>query len=40
MKLLRHRAVGQKQPGLIDADGNVLDLSGHVADIKPEGMNL
>jgi 2-keto-4-pentenoate hydratase/2-oxohepta-3-ene-1,7-dioic acid hydratase in catechol pathway len=33
MKLLRHGPAGQEQPGLLDADGRVRDLSAHVADI-------
>jgi 2-keto-4-pentenoate hydratase/2-oxohepta-3-ene-1,7-dioic acid hydratase in catechol pathway len=43
MKLLRYGPVGQEKPGLLDADGNIRDLSGHVADlgpaeISPEGL--
>ena len=33
MKLLRHGPVGQEKPGLLDAAGNVRDLSAYVADI-------
>jgi 2-keto-4-pentenoate hydratase/2-oxohepta-3-ene-1,7-dioic acid hydratase in catechol pathway len=33
MKLLRYGPPGQEKPGLLDADGNLRDLSGHVADI-------
>jgi 2-keto-4-pentenoate hydratase/2-oxohepta-3-ene-1,7-dioic acid hydratase in catechol pathway len=33
MKLLRHGRAGQEKPGLIDEEGTVRDLSGHVADI-------
>ncbi|KAA5605270.1 fumarylacetoacetate hydrolase family protein [Roseospira marina] len=33
MKLLRHGPRGQEKPGLLDADGRVRDLSGHVDDI-------
>jgi len=33
MKLLRHGDAGQEKPGLLDADGTIRDLSGHVADI-------
>lgn len=33
MKLCRYGPVGQEKPGLIDADGRIRDLSGHVADI-------
>jgi 2-keto-4-pentenoate hydratase/2-oxohepta-3-ene-1,7-dioic acid hydratase in catechol pathway len=35
MKLLRYGPVGQEKPGLIDSDGNIRDLSAHVADIDP-----
>lgn len=35
MKLCRFGAVGAEKPGLIDADGRIRDLSGHVADIGP-----
>ncbi|MGC1302527.1 MAG: fumarylacetoacetate hydrolase family protein [Caulobacteraceae bacterium] len=43
MKLLRYGPVGQEKPGLLDADGVIRDLSGHVADIgagalSPEGL--
>jgi 2,4-diketo-3-deoxy-L-fuconate hydrolase len=43
MKLLRYGPVGQEKPGLIDSDGNIRDLSGHVADlggveISPAGL--
>ncbi|UAK24771.1 fumarylacetoacetate hydrolase family protein [Sphingomonas nostoxanthinifaciens] len=33
MKLVRHGPKGQEKPGIVDADGQVRDLSGHVADI-------
>ena len=33
MKLLRYGDAGQEKPGLLDADGTIRDLSGHVADI-------
>lgn len=36
MKLVRFGPVGQEKPGLVDADGKIRDLSGHVADIDPE----
>ena len=35
MKLCRYGAVGAEKPGLVDADGRIRDLSGHVADIGP-----
>ena len=33
MKLLRYGASGAEKPGLLDADGAIRDLSGHVGDI-------
>ena len=33
MKLLRYGDAGRERPGMIDADGNIRDLSGHVTDI-------
>jgi 2,4-didehydro-3-deoxy-L-rhamnonate hydrolase len=33
MKLLRYGAKGQEKPGLLDASGQVRDLSGHIADV-------
>ena len=33
MKLLRYGEKGSEKPGLLDADNQVRDLSGHVADI-------
>jgi 2,4-diketo-3-deoxy-L-fuconate hydrolase len=33
MKLLRYGPKGAEKPGLLDAEGNIRDLSGHVADI-------
>lgn len=33
MKLLRYGPVGQENPGCLDAEGHVRDLSGHVDDI-------
>jgi 2-keto-4-pentenoate hydratase/2-oxohepta-3-ene-1,7-dioic acid hydratase in catechol pathway len=33
MKLLRHGTTGAEKPGMLDADGNIRDLSGVVADI-------
>lgn len=34
MKLLRYGPPGQEKPGLLDRDGNLRDLSAHVADIS------
>ena len=33
MKLLRYGPKGAEKPGLLDADGKIRDLSGHVSDI-------
>ncbi|MEZ5845988.1 MAG: fumarylacetoacetate hydrolase family protein [Geminicoccaceae bacterium] len=33
MKLLRYGPKGQEKPGILDADGAIRDLSGHVGDI-------
>ncbi|PWC32800.1 fumarylacetoacetate hydrolase family protein [Azospirillum sp. TSO35-2] len=44
MKLLRYGPPGQEKPGLLDADGRIRDLSGHVDDIAgavllPDGLD-
>ena len=39
MKLCRYGAVGAEKPGLIDADGRIRDLSGHVGDIGPNELS-
>jgi len=36
MKLLRFGPIGQEKPGVLDSEGNVRDLSAHLADITPE----
>lgn len=36
MKLLRYGPKGREKPGLLDADGNIRDLSGVIADITTE----
>ena len=36
MKLIRWGAKGAEKPGLVDADGVLRDLSGHVGDITPD----
>lgn len=43
MKLMRVGPLGQEKPAIVDADGQIRDLSGHVADIggkviSPEGL--
>lgn len=39
MKLCRFGPRGQEKPGLIDADGRLRDLSGHLADITPADLS-
>ena len=39
MKLMRCGLPGHERPGLIDADGIVRDLSGHVEDIDGRMLN-
>ncbi len=44
MKLLRYGPVGAEKPGILDARGNLRDLSAHVPDIAgavltPEGLD-
>ncbi|TCQ82139.1 2-keto-4-pentenoate hydratase/2-oxohepta-3-ene-1,7-dioic acid hydratase in catechol pathway [Ochrobactrum sp. BH3] len=34
MKFLRYGETGQEKPGLLDADGNIRDLSAHVGDLS------
>ncbi|NVO23203.1 fumarylacetoacetate hydrolase family protein [Donghicola mangrovi] len=40
MKLLRFGPVGQEKPGILDADGNVRDLSGKCADFAGQGVSI
>lgn len=35
MKLVRFGERDREQPGLLDADGGIRDLSGHITDLKP-----
>ena len=34
MKLLRFGEMGQEKPGILDSNGNIRDLSGHISDIN------
>ena len=34
MKLLRYGELGKERPGVLDKDGKIRDLSGHVEDIS------
>ncbi len=36
MKLLRYGPRGAEKPGLLDPEGRIRDLSGHIADLTPE----
>jgi len=36
MKLCRHGEAGAERPGIVDHDGNVRDLSDHIADFGPD----
>ncbi|NGM36302.1 fumarylacetoacetate hydrolase family protein [Methylobacterium sp. DB0501] len=38
MKLLRYGPAGQEKPGLLDAEGRIRDLSGHVPDLGPAAL--
>ena len=40
MKLVRFGAKGKERPGLIDQDGKLRDLSGVIADLGPEQLDL
>jgi 2-keto-4-pentenoate hydratase/2-oxohepta-3-ene-1,7-dioic acid hydratase in catechol pathway len=39
VKLLRYGEVGRERPGLIDADGNIRDLSQNIADLSDETLD-
>jgi 2-keto-4-pentenoate hydratase/2-oxohepta-3-ene-1,7-dioic acid hydratase in catechol pathway len=36
MRLLRYGALGSEKPGLLDGDGRIRDLSGHIGDLTPD----
>jgi 2-keto-4-pentenoate hydratase/2-oxohepta-3-ene-1,7-dioic acid hydratase in catechol pathway len=38
MKLLRYGAPGKEKPGILDADGNIRDLSGTISDVGGESL--
>ena len=40
MKLLRYGRAGHERPGLLDADGNIRDLSGVIGDIAGAALAL
>lgn len=39
MKLVRYGKAGEEKPGLIDADGNLRDLSRKIPDIRPDTLS-
>ena len=39
MKLLRYGELGKERPGVLDKDGKIRDLSGHVEDITGSVLN-
>ncbi len=39
MKFLRYGEAGQEKPGLLDADGTIRDLSGHLTDLCGAALN-
>jgi 2-keto-4-pentenoate hydratase/2-oxohepta-3-ene-1,7-dioic acid hydratase in catechol pathway len=39
MKLVRYGAKGQEKPGIVDAQGRIRSLEGHVQDIAGEGLS-
>lgn len=38
MKLLRYGDKGQEKPGLLDAEGNIRDLSSHIPDVAGQAL--
>jgi len=39
LKLLRYGEIGNEKPGLLDANDDIRDLSGHIDDISPETLD-
>ncbi len=39
MKLLRYGPAGAEKPGMVDADGTIRDLSGHLPDLSGEALS-
>ena len=39
MKLLRYGQIGNEKPGVLDKDGNIRDLSGHIDDVSGAVLN-
>ena len=40
MKLLRVGEKGKEKPAILDADGNIRDISSHINDLNPENLNF
>ena len=40
MKLLRVGEKGKEKPAILDADGKIRDISGHINDLNPENLNF
>jgi len=39
VKLLRYGKAGNEKPGILDADGQIRDLSNHVSDVNPNALS-
>lgn len=39
LRLVRFGPIGQEKPGLVDAQGQIFDLSGHIQDITPDQLS-
>lgn len=39
MRLLRYGELGAEKPGVLDADGAIRDLSGHIGDVTPDQLS-
>ena len=39
MRLLRYGELGAEKPGLLDSNGQIRDLSGHISDITPDQLS-
>lgn len=38
MKLVRHGAIGEEKPGMLDNHGNIRDLAGYITDFCPQSL--
>ena len=39
MKLVRYGEIGKERPGVLDKDGNIRDISGHIQEITGSVLN-